>query len=121
MPSELVATPSVSMQPPSNRRSSLAPDVSTLESPVGAGNPGSSACASTIAPSVSSIDRPSLWPVDLSPAGHDVAASQSLAEIIVTSPPRGFFKEIRSGRRGAPDLSPALDILELTRGPAEKR
>ena len=35
MPSGLVATPSVSMQPPSKMRSSLAPDATTLASPVG--------------------------------------------------------------------------------------
>src|SRR5215831_17380834 len=45
MPSGPVATPSLSLQAPSNRRSNLAPAGSTLGSPVGAGNPGSSAHA----------------------------------------------------------------------------
>src|SRR5215831_11712362 len=45
IPSGLVATPSVSVQPPSKTRSSLAPAGRTLWSPVGAGKPGSSARA----------------------------------------------------------------------------
>src|SRR5215813_6560400 len=45
MPSCPAATPSVSIQPPSKRRSSLAPGGTKAGSPVGAGNPGSSAKA----------------------------------------------------------------------------
>src|ERR1700733_2650115 len=45
MPSGLVATPSVSAHASPNTRSSFAPEGSTLASPVGVGNPGSSALA----------------------------------------------------------------------------
>src|SRR5712691_6953631 len=47
IPSCPAATPSVSIQPPSKRRSSLAPAGTKVGSPVGAGNPGSSAKAVT--------------------------------------------------------------------------
>src|ERR1700730_527431 len=45
IPSGPVATPSVSLQAPSNKGSNLTPAGSTFVSPVGAGNPGSSAHA----------------------------------------------------------------------------
>src|SRR5919198_4917607 len=50
MPSCPAATPSVSIQPPSKRRSSLAPAGTKAGSPVGAGNPGSSAKVATATP-----------------------------------------------------------------------
>src|SRR5712691_3759382 len=50
IPSCPAATPSVSIQPPSKRRSSLAPAGTKAGSPVGAGNPGSSAKVVTATP-----------------------------------------------------------------------
>src|SRR5262245_6244347 len=78
MPSGLVATPSVSVQPPSKTGSSLAPAGRTLWSPVGAGKPGSSARAAPAAASVRNTHSARAWLLVLDLCGNTIESPPSL-------------------------------------------